>query len=96
MFYSVLFPKYEQFRKIVDEPLNEKPYFKDIGLDLIFSELNRTKKDFELDKYYYQPLHDSEIIKYRQSVMKALEDSQLRNILTEFSNEVYFIRRYMN
>ncbi|MFT9494459.1 MutS-related protein, partial [Anaerosolibacter sp.] len=72
------------------------PYFKDIGLDLIFSELNQTKKDFELDKYFYQPLHDLEIIRYRQSVMKALEDSQLRKILTEFSNEVYFIRRYMN
>ena len=96
MFYSILFPKYEQFRKANDEPLCEKSYFKDVGLDLIFSELNLTKKDFELDRYYYQSLHDSEIIKYRQSVMKELENNQLRSILTEFSNEVYYIRRYMN
>ena len=96
MFYSVLFPKYEQYQNTKDEPVLAKPYFKDLGLDLIFESIIKSNQKVELEKYYYNSLQDIETISYRQEVMRELESIELRSSVTEFSNEVYLIRHGMD
>lgn len=96
MFYSVLFPKYEQYQNLKDEKTLAKPNFEDLGLDWIFNSIIKSKEEFGLEKYYYDSLEDRETIYYRQEVMRELENIELRNIVTEFSNEVYSIRHSMD
>ena len=96
MDYSVLFPKDKLSQNMKNENIMDRPYFKDLGIDLIFNPLIELKEEFDLAKYYFQPLQDLDTIYYRQEVMHELENLELRNIVTAFSNEVYSIRRNMN
>lgn len=96
MFYSVLFPNYDQYKDAKNENVISKPYFNDLGLNLIFNPIIKSKKEFELEKYYYKSLQDIEIISYRQEVMSELENLTLRSIMTEFSDDVYSIKLNMN
>ena len=96
LFYSILFLKEELYKDIKDKDVMAEPYFEDLGLDLIFNSVVKSKKEFGLEKYYYESLQDVEAIIYRQEVMRELENLELRSIVTEFSNEVYAIRNKMN
>lgn len=96
MDYSILFPKGEFHQNIKSKDVKNKSYFEDLALDLIFDDLIKSKKKFGLEKYYYEPLEDIESIYYRQEIMRELEDEELRKIMTDFSNEVYFIRNKMD
>lgn len=94
MFYSILFPTREQY----DGPRQEiEPYyFKDLNLDLIFAPILTEDKGFGakdknslgLDSFFYTPLHDPEIIAYRQYVMRDLEGDGLRDLIVGFVHEL--------
>ncbi len=94
MFYSILFPKQDQHGQ--QRQTNVPDCFKDLNLDQIFAPILKTKKDFELEGFFYTTLHDPEIIAYRQDVMWELENDELRALFTGFSKTVYDLGRYMN
>lgn len=93
MFYSILFKnqeKYEQTRQ-TDEP----DCFKDLHLDQIFAPLLKSKKEFELEGFFFSSLHDAESVTYRQEVMCELENDELRRLFTVFSKTIHDLDRYM-
>jgi DNA mismatch repair protein MutS len=71
MFYSILFRNQEQYEltRRTDEP----DCFKDLNLDQIFAPILKSKKEFELEGFFYTSLHDAETITYRQEVMGELD-----------------------
>lgn len=93
MFYSVLFPTQAQY----DQPRRtDMPgCFKDLNLDQIFVSVLKNKNKFELDTFFFTSLDNKEIIVYRQNIMRELEDDNLQNQLTTFSETVYELGRYM-
>lgn len=94
MFYSVMFPTEKQNNETrkVDVP----SYFKDLNLDQIFTPILKSQKNFNLDNFYYTPLHDPEIIIYRQDVMRELEDKELHSLFMEFSKTIRDLDIYMS
>jgi len=96
MGYSVLFPDDNIEKDSIQSIKIDMTYFKDIGLDHVFNDVLRSKKEFELDYFFHQPLEDVQTIIYRQEVMKEFENESIRQVIQEFSNEVYLIRKYMD
>ena len=94
MFFSILFPTQEQHEA---QRRTEPPEcFKDLNLNQIFAPIFKVKEEFELESLFYTPLHNPEIIAYRQKVMQELEDDKLRALLSGFSQSIYTIGRSMN
>lgn len=93
MLYSILFRNQEQYEltRRTDEP----DCFKDLNLDQIFAPILKTKKEFELEGFFYTSLHDAETITYRQEVMGELENDELRRLFAGFSKIIYNLDRYM-
>lgn len=94
MFYSILFPTWEQHRQL--RQTNVPDCFKDLNLDQIFAPILKAKAEFELGEFFYTALHDPEIIVYRQDVMRELENDELYTLFTRFSKTVYDLGYYMN
>lgn len=94
MFYSILFRKQEQCEQTrrTDEP----DCFKDLNLDQIFAPILKTKKEFELEGFFYTSLRDVETINYRQKVMHELENDELHRLFAGFSKTIYNLDRYMS
>ncbi len=94
MFYSILFPSQKQH----EEPreVAAPACFKDLNLERIFAPVLKTKKEYEIESFFYTPLYDSETIVYRQDVMREMEDADIRALFADFSNTVYDIGLSMN
>ncbi len=94
MFYSILFPEREQYEwpRQTEAPA----CFKDLNLDRICRRLLKAKGEYKLEGFFYTPLHDQEIIAYRQDVMRELEDDGIRTLFVGFSETIYELSRYMN
>lgn len=93
MFYSILFPTKEQYER--PRRTDSPDCFKDLNLDQVFSPILKSKKEFELEGFFYTSLSDREAIVYRQDVMKELEDDDLRSRLAAFSRDVSVLDGYM-
>jgi len=93
MFYSILFPTQEQHgqHRRTDVP----DCFKDLNLDQIFAPILKSKKEYELEGFFFTSLENKEIILYRQDIMRELEDDSLRNQFIAFSKTVYELGRYV-
>ena len=94
MFYSILFSEREQQNKPcrTDEP----ECFRDLNLSRVISHVLHMKKEFGLEEFYYSPLHDAGIVRYRQDVMRELENDELRSCISEFAENVYRLGHYMD
>ncbi|SDN51497.1 MutS-related protein [Acetanaerobacterium elongatum] len=93
MFTSILYPHDEEQGK---EQQNQEPQcFHDLNLDKIFYPILKAKKEFELERFFYTPAHNTSIIQYRQDVMQDLENKTVRLLFEEFSTKAYAISHYM-
>ena len=96
MFYSILFRNKEQYEQYEQTKRTVEPdCFKDLNLDRIFAPILKSKKEFELEGFFYTPLYDAETITYRQEVMQELENDELRILFDNFSKIIYNLDRYM-
>ena len=87
MFYSVLFPTEES----ANMPRNQKEpdCFSDLQLDRILKAVLPDYGEFQLEEFFYTPVTDRETVRYRQEIMRELEDPDKRagieDILRRFS-----------
>ena len=70
-------------------------FIEPLNLDRIFAPILKSKKEFELEGFFYTPLYDAETITYRQEVMQELENDELRILFDNFSKIIYNLDRYM-
>ncbi len=86
MFYSVLFPTEESAKK----PRSQKApdCFPDLQLDRILKAVLPDYADFRLEEYYYTPLSDPETVRYRQEVLRELEDADKRAAIEDVVRRV--------
>ncbi|WP_444659015.1 MutS-related protein [Caproiciproducens sp. R2] len=93
MFYSILFPAEEQWKKPRKEAAPD--CFRDLYLDQIFRPILNGRKEYGLEGFFYTSLRDSDTLIYRQKVMRELEDDGLRGFFSDFSQSIYRLSQSM-
>nr|WP_319488681.1 DNA mismatch repair protein MutS [uncultured Caproiciproducens sp.] len=93
MFYSILFPTEDQYRQSRRETAPD--CFKDLYLDQIFQSILADRKESKLESFFYTSLRDADTIIYRQTVLRELENNDLRKLFSDFSQSIYRLSRYM-
>jgi DNA mismatch repair protein MutS len=81
-FYSVLFEHPDQAGDLrTDEP----EYFADLNLDQVLAAMTHGRDEYELEPFFYSPLHDPDVVGYRQEVLRDLERPEVLGCVTGFA-----------
>lgn len=76
MFYSVLFPNEES--AALPRRMEMPDCFRDLQLDFIVKQALGDNQNLGLEEIFYTPVSDSAVIRYRQEVLRELEDPVVR------------------
>ncbi len=87
MFESILFPPGAAIGS--SEKTIMPDSFKDLNLDQVSEAALEAAKDADLSPYWYAPLSDRAVIRYRQDVLRDLEDRSREDALAAFSTAVW-------
>ena len=81
MFYSILFPTEESAHR----PRNKKEpdCFSDLQLDRILKAVLPDYGEFQLEEFFYTPVTDRETVRYRQEIMRELENPEKRTAIED-------------
>lgn len=93
MFDSILSPDQRQIE--IQDTTSEPSYFHDLNLDRVFDPIIKSTKSFGLESVFYSPLRDIETIRYRQEILRELENSTLFDQISSFSEEINRLSRTM-
>jgi len=94
MFYSVLFPTEES--SLLPRRKEMTDSFRDLNLDQIMKRAMQEKELFHLEEYFYTPLSDPAVIRYRQEVMRELEEPGVRFAIQGMVGQISFMRMFMD
>lgn len=94
MFYSVLFPTEES--SLIPRAKEEPAFFGDLNLDQIMRPVIQAKPEFQLEEFFYSPLRDPAVIRYRHDVMRELEDPNKRMAFEGLIGQISFLRMMMD
>ena len=94
MYYSILFPTEESAslprRKEAPE------CFRDLNIDKILKPVVQENPELALEEFFYTPLRDPEVIRYRQEVMEELMDPAKRFAIESMVGQIMFLRMFMD
>ncbi|SHM58226.1 MutS domain V [Caldanaerovirga acetigignens] len=91
-FLSILFKNVEDYESIT----NEMPeFFRDLNLDKIIDGITAGRERYNLKPYFYTPLRDVDAIRYRQEIMKDLEDKVLFDNIKSFSQKMIVVQEHL-
>jgi DNA mismatch repair protein MutS len=90
-FNSILFESTDQKKETSEAPT----FFVDINLDQIIDAITAGKQKYNLKPFFYTPLRDFEIIRYRHEVMQDMEDAKLMANIKAFAEKMIIVRRYL-
>jgi DNA mismatch repair protein MutS len=76
-----------------ETPHEAPPFFHDLHLDRIVSEITAGWEEYDLAPYFFAPAPDLDTIAYRQEVMRDLERASLRRSIDAFSGRFRLVRR---
>lgn len=92
-FRSILSPNAGE-RQVTDAA--EAPaFFRDLNLDQIVDAVTAGREEYDLKPFFYAPLADAATIRYRQEVMRDLENSDLIPAMNTFSDRMVTVRRHL-
>jgi hypothetical protein len=87
------------FEVVEDRTRKESPeapaFFADLNLDQIIDIVTGGREEYNLKPFFYTPLSDAGMIKYRQEVMQDLENPQLSEAIKKFAQEMRTIRLHL-
>ncbi len=89
---SVLFDK-NGFRP---EAAEQPGCFGDLNLDQIVRAITRSRQEYNLTPFFYTPLRDPESVRYRQEVMRDLEEEAVIGQVRVFAEKMATVRRYLD
>lgn len=70
-------------------------FFVDLNLDQLVHAITIGREDYELDEYFWQPLHDPAQVEYRHEVIRDLESEALRRAIDTFAGEMQKTRDHL-
>jgi len=92
-FNSILFEKPES--NINEETVEVPLFFVDLNLDQIIETITDKKKEYNLKPFFYTPLKDMNTIKYRQAIMRDLENKDLYGYINSFARKMSIMRKHL-
>jgi DNA mismatch repair protein MutS len=93
VFHSILF---ESGNPTYHQALEAPTYFADLNLDQIVAAVTAEFEDYTLTPFYYEPLRDLETIRYRQEIMRDLDDDDVMRSVKAFSEKMRLMRAYLD
>jgi DNA mismatch repair ATPase MutS len=91
VFQSILhFPDSVQY-----ETRRQPDFFPDLNLDQIIEAITAPKEEYNLKPFFWTPLRDPELVRYRQEIMRDLEDETLMACIKAFAGKMSTVRRYL-
>ncbi|MGC8778870.1 MAG: MutS-related protein [Candidatus Caldatribacteriaceae bacterium] len=92
---SILFP--EGFREgVVPETRLEPDFFGDLNLDQIVQTITASREEeYHLRVFFYLPLQSVDAVRYRQEVMRDLENEVLFESIKKFSQKMHLMRLHL-
>jgi len=92
-FHSILFEKTEDC--ITKETLEAPVFFVDLNLDQIIDAVTAGKQEYNLKPFFYNSLNDIDTIKYRQEIMRDLENKTLFKHIKSFAQKMHTMRVHL-
>lgn len=89
-FHSILYEKAEDSDK--KETSQAPPFFVDLNLDQIIGSIMTGRKEYDLQPFFYTPLHEFDAITYRHEVLRDLENQALFENLRSFAQKMRAMR----
>ena len=92
-FQSLLF---EETEDSVKKETPEAPaFFVDLNLDQVIDAITAGRQEYNLKPFFYTPLNDVDAIKYRQEIMRDLENQILFENVKSFAQEMRTMREHL-
>ncbi|MGQ9676074.1 MAG: MutS-related protein [Chloroflexota bacterium] len=92
-FHSILFDRTEDGPE--NETIQAPAFFTDLNLDQIVDAITTTKQEYNLRPLFYRPLRDVDAIRYRQEVMRDLENKALYEHVESFAQRMRVMRQHL-
>jgi len=92
-FHSILFKRTEDSTK--KETLEAPDFFADLNLDQIVDAITAGREEYNLKPFFYTPLNDIGAIKYRQDIMRDLENKILFENVKSFAQKMRIMREHL-
>lgn len=85
------------FDQETDSPETTQPpaCFADLNLDQVIEAITAQKREYNLKPFFYSPPEDVETIRYRQEVLRDLQDEQWLAQVKAFAEGMVLARRYL-
>ncbi len=90
VFQSILFLNADDIANI--DLSNEPVFFKDLNIDQIIDAITFGRNEYNLKPFFYKSPNDIETIKYRQEIMRDLENNELFKCIKSFSEKFQHMR----
>ena len=94
MYYSILFPTEESAQLPRRKEAPES--FRDMNIDKILKPVIQENPELQLEEFFYTPLSDPAVIRYRQDIMKELMDPDKRMAIEGMVGQITFLRMFMD
>jgi DNA mismatch repair protein MutS len=91
VFQSILHPS----EGVQHETPRQPDFFSDLNLDQIIEAITAHKEEYNLQPFFWTPLRDPELVRYRQEVMRDLEDEAVMACIKAFAEKMRTVRRYL-
>lgn len=88
-FQSILYPAPPDGTADAEQ---EPAYFKDLNLDQIVGDILRCKREYRLEPFFRAPLTDPEAIRYRQEILRELEEQPFLEAVRTFATGMHGMR----
>ena len=89
-FYSVLFPKSEDY---IEPTLEAPTSLKDLHLDQLFAYIFDDKYEYNLKEFYFTKMKDPNTISYRQEIFNDLLNDNVRQEIKLFSEKTGYLKK---
>jgi hypothetical protein len=77
------------------ETAGQPDFFTDLNLDQVIDAITAKKQDYNLKPFFYTPLSDANTIRYRQEVLRDLQDENWMAHVKTFAEKMVLARRYL-
>jgi DNA mismatch repair protein MutS len=91
-FYSVLYDRAETGAR-PDRP--EPDFFADLNLDQVLDEMTRGRERYQLEHFFYAPLREPSVVRYRHEVLRDLEEPDVLAAIRVFAQAMERMRGHL-